>query len=334
VFDSRHENLRFAACGCAVLLVVASLVPQADLPRQLADTTGHVLAFATVAALCEAGQLGPRGRLARAVVWAAAALSIEVAQALLTSDRVASVPDALASLAGAGAGLLVARVRGGRAMLSAACAVLAWAIGTTWLMEALRPQVTSALLDRAWAQAQRTGRAQAPWPGAPARAALALQLPGTNVPIVIVDADQPTALALAPGLSAQGARFGEQGVVVLLGHRNQQFASLEALSDGATVTVRNADGSTITYVVTGRDIVPWYRSGLERGIEGEHLALVTCWPVDGWARTPLRLVVHAVRVADTRLAECQRSRPSRVSTTRQAPSVQRDTCNVNSPGRL
>ena len=334
MLDSRREILRFAACVCAVLLVAASLVPQAVLPRQLADTTGHVLAFATVAALCEAGGLGPRGRFARVLLWVAAALSIEGAQALLTTDRVASVPDALASLLGAGAGLLIARVRGGRAMLSAGCAVLALAIGTTWLMETLRPQVTSALLDRAWAQAQRTGRAQAPWPGAPARATLALQLPGTNVPIVIVDADQPAALALAPGLSGQGARFGEQGVVVLLGHRNQQFASLEALSDGATVTVRNADGSTITYAVTGREIVPWYRSGLERDAKGEYLALVTCWPVDGRARTPLRLVVRAVRVADTRLAECQRSRPSRVSTTCQAPSVQRDTCKVNTPGRL
>ena len=158
--------------------------------------------------------------------------------------------------------------------------------------------LTDALVHRAWAVAQQQQRPASPWPGAAANAAFALELPGARWPVVIMDADRPAALALSPGLSAAGADIGAGGLALIQGHRNAAFAALDGLIEGQHLRVRRADGTVLRYVVSGRDIVHWNRSGLVPngiGTGRDELVLATCWPVQGRAPTPFRLLVRALR---------------------------------------
>ena len=53
------------------------------------------------------------------------------------------------------------------------------------------------------------------------------------------------------------------------------------------------DGLTFDYRVTGTSILRWDDSRIDADAGGRNRALVTCWPLDGSLRGPLRYVVHA-----------------------------------------
>ena len=279
-------------------LLAASLVPPDVLPFATAGPAAHLLGFAVLASLVQAAGLAPHRLTPGLLLWAACALGVEAAQAVFTSTRAASPADALASLLGAIAGMAAIRWRGGRHLPLAIAALLLAAPLLTAGMATLRPMLTDALVRRAWAEAQQWQRPASPWPGAAADAAFALELPGAGLPVVVVNADGPAALALAPGLSAAGADVGAGGLALIQGHRNAAFAALEGLVEGQHLQVRRANGTVVHYVVSKREIVRWNRSGLVsegHGVGRDELVLATCWPVLGRAPTPLRLVVHALR---------------------------------------
>ena len=53
------------------------------------------------------------------------------------------------------------------------------------------------------------------------------------------------------------------------------------------------DGRTLRFRITGTRVARWDASGLDPAAPGRNLALVTCWPLDGVAPGPLRLIVEA-----------------------------------------
>jgi hypothetical protein len=213
-------------------VLVASFLPASLVPRGIPDSAAHAVAYAVLAWLCVRARLMPQGALRHALLWIALVFSIEAAQGLLTTDRSASLLDAAASLSGVAGGMAWTRLRTSWAPLLVAPALLALAVATTLAVTSLRPPLTDALLQRAWRNAQETGTPSAPWPGAPGRVSHALLLPSQTPPILMLDADTRAALALAPGVAAAGARIGERGLAVLLGHRNAAFRELRTLVPG------------------------------------------------------------------------------------------------------
>jgi sortase A len=81
--------------------------------------------------------------------------------------------------------------------------------------------------------------------------------------------------------------------VVFAAHRDTHFAFLGGVKIGDAIKVTRSDGLTFTYRVTGTEVVRFDQSGIEARAPGYHLALATCWPLDGRLRGPLRFVVHA-----------------------------------------
>jgi sortase A len=62
---------------------------------------------------------------------------------------------------------------------------------------------------------------------------------------------------------------------------------------GGEIRVSGTDRLSFDCRVTGTSIVRFDDSGTNAGADGRNLALVTCWPLDGSLRGPLRYVVHA-----------------------------------------
>lgn len=293
---ARRRRRRVAAVA-AVGLLAGALIPPEAMPFPTTGPTVHVLGFALLAALVQAAGLAPRRVAVCALLWITCALGVETAQALFTSDRIASPTDALASALGALAGILAMRLRGCRSFPLAAAVLSMLAPAAIASIAALRPLMTDLLLQRAWTEAQSQQAPRRPWPGAPARAVLALDLPGSTRPIVVVDSDRSAALALAPGISTEGGGLTGGALVLILGHRNTEFAALDALVEGQRFTTRSADGVTRRYIVSRREIVRWDQTGLvadDPASARDELALATCWPVGGRAPTPLRLLLRAL----------------------------------------
>jgi len=100
-------------------------------------------------------------------------------------------------------------------------------------------------------------------------------------------------MAFGPGHVERTAEPGGAGTAVYAAHRDTHFAFLGQLVAGDEILVTGTGGHTFAYRVTGTSIVRFDDSGIAADAGGRNLALVTCWPLDGGLRGPLRYVVHA-----------------------------------------
>jgi sortase A len=154
--------------------------------------------------------------------------------------------------------------------------------------------VAQAMLERSWERATR-GEAERPWPWADFHAVGRIGLPDGTWIVALSDAAGES-LAFGPTLVAGSVEPGERGVAVFAAHRDTHFAGIGRLQAGDLVTVETPGGLR-TFAVTGSEVVRWDASGIEPRDGGPaRIALVTCWPLDGAFRGPLRYVVWAEAV--------------------------------------
>jgi sortase A len=149
------------------------------------------------------------------------------------------------------------------------------------------------LLERAFAQSVVSGRPEKPWPWADTWPIARISVPRLHADVIALANDSGQSLAFGPGHLPASRQPGERGTAVFAAHRDTHFAFLGQLEIGDEVRITRTDGLAFTYVVAGSNIVRWDQSGIDPRAEGRDLALVTCWPLDGMARGPLRLVVRA-----------------------------------------
>lgn len=166
--------------------------------------------------------------------------------------------------------------------------------GAAWIPA--KAALAQILLERAFAASLATGRPVRPWPSADTEPVARLTLDGRS--LIVLRGGSGQALAFGPGHLAGTPEAGEPGTAVFAAHRDTQFAVLGTVEPGAVIGVTRRDGRRVRFRVTGRRIVPWDASGLDPAAPGRHLALVTCWPLDGLVQGPLRLVVEAVRLEE------------------------------------
>ncbi|KAB1073588.1 class GN sortase [Methylobacterium planeticum] len=159
----------------------------------------------------------------------------------------------------------------------------------------LKATLAQALLERAFARTLAEGRPVRPWPSADTEPVARLSLVGRS--FVALRGGSGQALAFGPGHLDGTPEPGEPGTAVFAAHRDTQFAVLGQLGPGDAVGVTRRDGRRLRFRVTGARIAPWDASGIDPQAPGRHLALVTCWPLDGFAAGPLRLIVEAVAEA-------------------------------------
>jgi sortase A len=175
---------------------------------------------------------------------------------------------------------------------------LCLALAGTWFMgEGLwikaKAVLAQHLLERAFADTVATGQPVKPWGWADTWPVARVEVPRLGASAIVLHGGSGQAMAFGPGHLATTPEPGEAGTVVFAAHRDTHFAFLGGMKTGDRIKVTRRDGLTFTYRVTGSEVVRFDKSGIDAKAPGRHLALATCWPLDGSWRGPLRYVVHA-----------------------------------------
>lgn len=170
------------------------------------------------------------------------------------------------------------------ALLAGAAAIHGKAVLAQWL------------IARAWAQDAAAGAVR-PWPWADSWPVARLAVPSLGRTQYVLYGTSGQALAFGPGLDPAGALPGENGVVLLAGHRDTHFAWLASIGPGDRLQLTDRSDTTRHYEVLRQRVLDSRAGPLRAGLR-DGLVLVTCYPFDAvTAHGPLRLVVEAVPVA-------------------------------------
>jgi sortase A len=153
--------------------------------------------------------------------------------------------------------------------------------------------LAQALMQRAFAEEQRTGHPVRPWPWADSVADAQIAVPRLGIRRMVMASDTGQALAFGPGHVPHTAQAGDPGLAVYAGHRDTHFAFLGRLHVGDRIEFTRANGRRYAFAVTGSQVVRNDGLALDPASGTPELALATCWPLDGLARGPMRYVVRA-----------------------------------------
>jgi LPXTG-site transpeptidase (sortase) family protein len=119
-----------------------------------------------------------------------------------------------------------------------------------------------------------------------------LSIPRLDVDVVVAEGSADDVLRRAVGRLETSARPGDNGNIVLAGHRDTFFRPLEHILEGDRIVLESAAGAR-TYVVEWTKVVdPTAVEVLEDSGQPE-LTLVTCYPFRYVGSAPFRFVVRA-----------------------------------------
>lgn len=152
------------------------------------------------------------------------------------------------------------------------------------------------MLEYAWQKSLKHHQSQKPWPWADTWPVAKLRL-GTADPMIVLDSVSGQALAFGPGRMLGTGGSKNKRLMVVAGHRDTHFSSLNGLSIGDEISVQGLHGQWRTYVISEIDIINAETHMIDL-TEDERspprLMLVTCYPFDAiQAGGPLRYVVTA-----------------------------------------
>ena len=157
----------------------------------------------------------------------------------------------------------------------------------------LKAGLAQILLERAFAQSVATGRPVKPWPWADAAPVARIRVPRLGRDVIVLSGGSGEAMAFGPTLLPGGGRPGERGTAVFAAHRDTHFRFLAELRPGDLIEVEEVDGRTLRYRAHAGRVVRYDQFGIDRHAARPSVALVTCWPIGGTGRGPLRYVVKA-----------------------------------------
>ncbi|SOB77608.1 sortase A [Marinobacter sp. LV10R510-11A] len=159
----------------------------------------------------------------------------------------------------------------------------------------LKAVMAQELLEIAWAesQAQQTESRPRPWPWADTWPVAKLSMPGLGDSMIVLAGVHGESLAFGPG-QMMGVQ-GQQGAVIIAGHRDTHFRPLKHLEPGNELRLQSRDGRWQGYRVHETRIVDSRSEFIDtRQLSADTLLLVTCYPFDSMdAGGPLRYVVEA-----------------------------------------
>jgi sortase A len=119
-----------------------------------------------------------------------------------------------------------------------------------------------------------------------------IQVPRLGLSAVVGEGTSDRTLARAVGHLRRSALPGENGNVVLAGHRDTYFRKLRGVRRGDLIRVTTPDGEFRYRVESLAVVDPGRRDVLEHG-RRPALTLVTCYPFEAIGPAPRRFVVRA-----------------------------------------
>ncbi|HEA51427.1 hypothetical protein LCGC14_1289270 [marine sediment metagenome] len=157
----------------------------------------------------------------------------------------------------------------------------------------LKAVVAQELLEIAWAESQARQIESRPWPWADTWPVAKLSMPALNDSMIVLAGVHGESLAFGPG-QMMGIE-GQEGAVIIAGHRDTHFRPLKYLEPGNELRLQSRDGRWQSYRVFETRIVDSRSEFINtRALPAHTLLLVTCYPFDSLeAGGPLRYVVEA-----------------------------------------
>lgn len=159
----------------------------------------------------------------------------------------------------------------------------------------LKAMVAQELLNMAWAESQARQTSKRPWPWADTWPVARLELVAAHKSLIVLEGAHGESLAFGPGrmVGSEG-----RGPVVIAGHRDTHFRSLESLAAGNELRLQNRDGDWTRYRVVATRVVDSRNQLLDlAALPDDRLLLITCYPFDAVINHgPLRYVVEAKAV--------------------------------------
>jgi sortase A len=123
-----------------------------------------------------------------------------------------------------------------------------------------------------------------------------IEIPRLGMDVVVAQGDSAAVLGKAVGHLDGTALPGQAGNVVLAGHRDTFFRSLQGVRVGDGITLRT-DAGSFGYVVESTEVVPPTDVQVIQPTGGRTLTLVTCYPFWYIGPAPNRFIVRARQVA-------------------------------------
>ncbi|MFV0478292.1 MAG: class GN sortase [Parahaliea sp.] len=152
------------------------------------------------------------------------------------------------------------------------------------------------LMERAWhASLANGGQAHKPWPWADTWPVARLHVPELGIDQFVLAGASGNVLAFGPGLDEAGAIPGDEGTVVIGGHRDTHFRFLQQLQPAMLMRLDLPDGRSLNYRVDYTQVLDTRQPVLAPALTGpSKLELVTCYPFNAMrAGGPLRYIVYA-----------------------------------------
>lgn len=173
-----------------------------------------------------------------------------------------------------------------------------WQIGGAGWIHG-KATVAQFLLERSW-NARRAGTEldnARPWPWADTAPVARLQVPHLGIDQIVLAGASGRTLAFGPGHLDGTAAPGARGHSIVSGHRDTHFTFLKHLKSGDDIRIERVDGRSVTYRVSGREIVDARAARFVSASDRIVISLVTCYPFDAAdPNGPLRYVVFAEAV--------------------------------------
>src|SRR6056300_14248 len=125
-------------------------------------------------------------------------------------------------------------------IMGATCMTITFVSAAKALWLPVKAQLAQVLLERAWAETQRTGELNAPWPDADHYPIARLAAPSLGVEHVVLSGDSGAVLAFAPGMNRE-AQYQFGGAKIISGHRDTHFGFLQHLRQGDELQLESID---------------------------------------------------------------------------------------------
>ena len=122
-----------------------------------------------------------------------------------------------------------------------------------------------------------------------------IEIPRLNLSAIVFEGTSDETLARGVGHLTGSASPGENGNLVLAGHRDSYFRKLRGIRDGDAVTVSGRDRE-FEYVVESTAVVSPDATEVLRHSNDATLTLITCYPFRYVGSAPQRFVVRAKKV--------------------------------------
>jgi sortase A len=161
-----------------------------------------------------------------------------------------------------------------------------------------KAELAGILIRRAWEQTVQSGRTHAPWPWADTHPVARIRIPRLGYDEIVLEGASPRTLAFGPAHLLNGTGLGEQGNLVLAGHRTSWFRPLEGIAQGDSIQIQWFNGhrgglQERTYTVSKISVVDPQDTALLTPTPEDELTLITCYPFGHGPRSPQRYIVRA-----------------------------------------